>query len=74
MLPKPLASTIISIVTIIWAADFVAQFVVAEYKSSPTISGVFMAIVGGALALSRKGGNGHTGPDSEPTRQQDQQP
>lgn len=74
MLPKPLASAIISIVTIIWAIDFAAQFFVPEYQSSPTISGVFMAIVGGALALSRKGdgNNSNSSGHDQSTRQRDQ--
>lgn len=54
MLSRPLASAIIVLVSLVWAANFVAQFVIPEYKPDVTLNGVFMAIVGGALALSRK--------------------
>lgn len=58
MLPRPLASAIIVLVSVIWAANFVLQFIVPEYHPDVTINGIFMAIVGGALALSRKDGGG----------------
>jgi hypothetical protein len=58
VIPKSLASAIIVVVTIVWASNFVLQFVVAEYKPDPVLHGVFMSLVGGALALSRKGGGG----------------
>jgi hypothetical protein len=58
MLPRPLASAIIVLVSVIWAANFVLQFIVSEYHPDVTINGIFMAIVGGALALSRKDGGG----------------
>ena len=54
MLPRPLASAIIVVVTIVWAVNFIAQFIVPEYQPDVAINGIFMAIVGGALALSRK--------------------
>lgn len=68
MLPRPLASAIIVLVSVIWAANFVLQFIVPEYHPDVTINGIFMAIVGGALALSRKdggGGSGNTKKDDE---------
>jgi len=62
VIPPKLANVIIVVVTVIWAANFILQFVVQDYKPDITLNGVFMAIVGGALALSRKkpgnGGNG----------------
>jgi hypothetical protein len=57
MLSRPLASAIIVLVSLVWAANFIAQFVIPEYKPDVTLNGVFMAIVGGALALSRKDNN-----------------
>lgn len=54
MLPKSLATVIIIVVTVVWAVNFAAQFVVAEYSPDVAINGIFMAIVGGALALSRR--------------------
>lgn len=56
MIPRQLASGIIVLVSIVWAANFFLQFVVATYKPDVTLNGVFMAIVGGALALSRNDG------------------
>lgn len=69
MLPRPLASAIIVLVSVIWAANFVLQFIVSEYHPDVTINGIFMAVVGGALALSRKdsggGGSGNSKKDDE---------
>lgn len=55
LLPRPVASAIIIVVTVVWAMNFLLQFVVENYKSDVAINGIFMGIVGGALALSRKG-------------------
>lgn len=55
LLPRPLASAIIVLVSVVWAANFGLQFFVPEYKPDVAINGIFMAVVGGALALSRKG-------------------
>lgn len=63
MLPRPIATAIIVLVSVIWAANFVLQFVVANYHPDVTLNGVFMAIVGGALALSRKDKNDGSGGD-----------
>ena len=66
MLPKPLATAIIVIVTIVWAINFGAQFIVDEYKPDVAINGIFMAVVGGALALSRRNNkDGDTSPSDE---------
>jgi hypothetical protein len=64
-LPKPLAHAIIGLVTLVWAVNFAAQFFVETYKSDPLIHGIFTAIVGGVLALSRKPPGG-TPPDTPP--------
>jgi hypothetical protein len=61
VLPRPLASAIIVLVSLVWAANFVAQFLVADYHPDVTLNGVFMAVVGGALALSRKDKDGGAG-------------
>lgn len=58
MIPKPLATAIIVIVTLVWAINFGAQFLIDDYSPDVAINGIFMAIVGGALALSRRGNNG----------------
>jgi hypothetical protein len=64
MIPRSLASAIIVLVSIVWAANFFIQFVITTYRPDVTLNGVFMAVVGGALALSRKdrggGGGSHT--------------
>lgn len=65
MIPRQLASAIIVLVSLVWAANFIAQFIVDNYRPDVTLNGVFMAIVGGALALSRKDkGNGSGGGES----------
>lgn len=74
MIPRPLATSIIIVVTLVWAVNFAAQFVVTDYNSDVAINGIFMAIVGGALALSRprknedkKDDTGAAEEDPEPT-------
>jgi hypothetical protein len=57
VLPKSLANAIVIVVTLVWAANFIIQFVVTTYKPDPLIHTAFMAIVGAAFALSRKGKN-----------------
>lgn len=70
MLPRALASAIVTLVTIVWAANFVLQFVITEYKPDPVLHGVFGSLVGGALALSWKGG-GDDPPDKPKHREGD---
>lgn len=72
MLPKALSNFIIVTVTIAWAVNFAAQFVVANYKPDPLVHTIFMAICGGALALTRNkkndddnGGSGDGGKHSK---------
>lgn len=54
MIPRPLATGIIVLVSVVWFANFLLQFVVPGYQPDPTIHGIFGAIVGGALALSKQ--------------------
>lgn len=44
----------------VWVANFTAGVVSDSYEPRESINGIFMGIVGGALALPsrRKGGNG----------------
>lgn len=56
-LPTWLASSIVAGVTLIWAMNFLAQFVVDGWEPDVSINGVFMAVVGAALALGRGGGD-----------------
>jgi hypothetical protein len=58
VIPRPLATAIIMIVTLVWAVNFGAQFIVDSYEPDVAINGIFMAIVGGALALSRRDNKG----------------
>lgn len=76
MIPRPLATVIIIVVTLVWAVNFAAQFIVADYSPDVAINGIFMAIVGGALALSRPGKSAENGdkgseeedPEPSPTK------
>lgn len=45
---------IIGVVTTVWAVNFVAGLVVADYEADPTIHAVFMSIVGGLFALGAR--------------------
>lgn len=54
MLPKALASAIIVLVSTVWTLNFGLQFLIPTYHPDVTLNGVFMTLVGGAFALSRK--------------------
>lgn len=54
MIPKVLLTIIIVLVSVVFAANYVLQFVVPGYQSDPAIIGVFGAIAGAAFALSRR--------------------
>jgi hypothetical protein len=56
LLPRPLANAVIVLISLVWAANFFLQFLIAGYEPDPAIHGVFGAIVGGAFALSRRDG------------------
>jgi hypothetical protein len=49
-----MSNVIVVLISIVWVANFFAQFIVANYHPDPSINGVFGAVVGGALALTRK--------------------
>lgn len=57
MIPGPLAHGVIILVCLVWAVNFAAPFVIQSYVSDPQLNVVFMSIVGGALALSRRRGS-----------------
>lgn len=48
-------TAIITVVTTVWAVNFFAGLVVADYRPSESINGIFMAIVGGLFALGARG-------------------
>lgn len=56
-MPKALANSIVILVSIVWAANFVASVFLPEYQTDSTLNFVFMTIVGGALALKRNPGD-----------------
>lgn len=55
MIPKSLASGIIVVVTIVWVANFALPLINPNWHSDPVLHGVFMSLITGALALSKKG-------------------
>lgn len=65
MISDRMASILISVVTIIWAANIIAGMVAWRgYHPDQAINGIFMVIVGGAFALRYKSGaNGHSDGD-----------
>lgn len=56
-MPKALANSIVILVSIVWAANFVASVFLPNYQTDSTLNFVFMTIVGGALALKRNPGD-----------------
>jgi hypothetical protein len=54
VIPNTLANAIITLVTLVWAGNFLASVFSQGYQSDSTLNFVFMAIVGGALALRRE--------------------
>lgn len=65
MLPKPLATAIVVVVTLVWAGNFIAPFLVPAYRADPLIHTAFMAVVGAAFALSRRPKNGNDNHDRD---------
>lgn len=56
-------TSIIVVVTTVWALNFAAGLVLPDYEPDPTIHAVFMSIVGGLLALgARNDRNSGDGP------------
>lgn len=54
-----LRTWIVRIVTAVWLMNFVASAIPPlHYTTDPTIHAVFMAVVGGAIALGSKDKNG----------------
>ncbi len=60
---------IIGLVSLVWAINFGAPFLIKGYNPDPAIHGIFMVIVGGLLGLqSRSNGNG-SGAGTEPPKE-----
>jgi hypothetical protein len=49
-----LANLIIVIVTAVWVTSFVVALMSTTYKPDPQINVIFMAVVGGAMALKAR--------------------
>lgn len=54
MLSRRATTWVVGLVSIVWALNFLAGIAIPDYRSDQAINGIFMAIVGGALALGRK--------------------
>lgn len=62
MIPKYLLTAIVVVVSVVFLADFAAQFVIADYQSNPAVVGVFGLIAGAAFTLAQRQG----GKDPDP--------
>lgn len=67
MINQRLGYAVIVLICVIWAANFAAQFLVANYKPDPTINMIFMGIVGGLFALQSRKTNNRESNDREET-------
>jgi hypothetical protein len=56
MIPQWLVTGIVSLVAVVFAINYGAQFVVPHYTPDATITAVFGAVVGSVLALGVKRG------------------
>lgn len=54
MLSRRATTWVVGLVSGVWAVNFLAGLVLPQYDSDQAINGIFMAVVGGALALGRK--------------------
>lgn len=54
LLPRWLSNLVIILISLVWAFNFFAQFVIPGYEFKESIQGVFGLIIGGAFALSRR--------------------
>lgn len=61
MISPRLANIVIVIVTCVWVISFGVSITSATYKPDPQINVIFMAIVGGAMALKAKRGGDEGG-------------
>lgn len=53
-MPEWVRTSVIAVVTTVWAANFIAGVVVTDYKPSEAINGIFLAIVGGLFAVGSR--------------------
>lgn len=57
MISPKLANLVIVVVTCVWVISFGVSITSATYRPDPQINVIFMAIVGGAMALKAKRGD-----------------
>lgn len=55
MIPRWLVTLIVLLTSLVFCVNYGAQFFIEGYEPDPAITAVFGAIVGGALALSKRG-------------------
>ena len=53
MLSTRMVTIIVVVVTLIWITNFMAGVIIDNYETDQMINTIFMAIVGGAIALRR---------------------
>ena len=59
MISDKTANVVIGVVTVIWAASIIAGiFSINDYNPSESVNGIFLAVVGAALAARHKAGGG----------------
>ena len=58
-----LQQVIVVVVLTVWVVNFAARIVIPGYEPAPQIDAIFMAIVGGAMALRRKSDSDSKGGD-----------
>lgn len=66
MIPKPLGVAIVTLITVVWIANFGAQFLVPGYQVDGWVHTIFLSVVGGALAFSSKSSSSPPGEPGEP--------
>jgi len=54
MLSRKTTTWVVGLVSAVWAVNFLAGLALPDYEADQAINGIFMAMVGGALALGRK--------------------
>jgi hypothetical protein len=54
VLTPKMTNIVIVVVSTVWTANFMAGVILEDYEADQMINTIFMAIVGGALALRRK--------------------
>ncbi len=54
MLSKRTRTALIGVITAVWVVNFSARLFLPDYEPSGTIDTIFMAIVGGLLAVSER--------------------